>query len=147
GQALDLGRLTPPELWCADVPLTVETESAGILRLILDREPRRSLLRALRGIGHEASLQLAQERGRLRAVADLARARQSLATLAGAAARLRRETERNEVLRAIAEELRRLGYESAVLLSESSGLVLRHLSHKPPVIPEALRMVGLNKVS
>jgi signal transduction histidine kinase len=146
-QTLELGRLTPPELWCADVPLTVETESAGILRLILDREPRRSLLRALRGIGHEASLQLAQERGRLRAVSDLARARQNLATLASAAARLRRETDRNEVLHAIAEELRKLGYESAVLLSENEGLVLRHLSHKPHVVTEAMRLVGVKKVS
>ncbi len=146
-QALDLGRLPPPELWCADVPLTVETESAGILRLILDREPRRSLLRALRGVGHEASLQLGQERGRLRALADLARARQSQATLAAAAARLRRETERTPVLRAIAEELRRLGYESAVLLSEPGGLVLSHLSHKPPIVTEAMRLVGVKKVS
>src|SRR5438445_11377737 len=145
--ALDLGGLAPSELWCADVPLSVESDAAGMLRLVLDREPRRSLLRALRGIGHEASLQLAQERGRLRAVADLTRARQSLAMLAAAAARLRRETERNDVLQAISEELRKLGYECAVLLNEPSGLVLRHLSHKPPVISEAMRLVGVKKVS
>src|SRR5207237_206931 len=60
--ALDLGRLAPSELWCADVPLSVESDAAGMLRLVLDKEPRRSLLRALRGVGHEASLQLAQER-------------------------------------------------------------------------------------
>ncbi|HYY51726.1 MAG TPA: hypothetical protein VE755_02585, partial [Myxococcales bacterium] len=41
--ALDLGRLAPSELWCADVPLSVESDSAGILRLVLDKEPRRSL--------------------------------------------------------------------------------------------------------
>jgi len=146
-EALDLGGLAPAELWCADVPLTVETESAGVLRLILDREPRRSLLRALRGVGHEASLQLAQERGRLRAVGELTRSRQSQAALAAAAARLRRETERDGVLRAIAEELRKLGYESAVLLNESDGLVLRHLSHKPTVISEAMKLVGLRKIS
>ncbi|HMC33015.1 MAG TPA: hypothetical protein VKH65_01350, partial [Myxococcales bacterium] len=80
--ALDLGSLAPSELWCADVPLSVESDAAGMLRLVLDREPRRSLLRALRGVGHEASLQLAQERGRQRALADLARARQNLGTLA-----------------------------------------------------------------
>src|SRR5438477_410979 len=89
-QAFDLGELTPQTLWCADVPLTVESESAGILRLLLDREPRRSMLRALRGIGHEASLQLAQERGRLRALADLSHARKNLAALAAASARLLR---------------------------------------------------------
>ena len=27
--ALDLGRLSPPELWCADVPLSVESDSAA----------------------------------------------------------------------------------------------------------------------
>jgi len=144
---LDLGRLPTPELWCADVPLTMETESAGILRLVLDREPRRSLLRALRGIGHEASLQLAQERGRLRALADLARARQNLAALAAATARMRRETERNDVLRTIAQELRKLGYQSAILLSEPEGLVLAHLSHKHAIVVEAMKLVGLKKIS
>src|SRR5437016_13709532 len=89
--ALDLGGLAPSELWCADVPLSVESDAAGMLRLVLDREPRRSLLRALRGVGHEASLQLAQERGRLQALADLGRARQNLTALAAAAARMRRD--------------------------------------------------------
>ena len=146
-QALALGRLTPPELWCADVPLTVENESAGILRLLLESEPRRSLLRALRGIGHEASLQLAQERGRLRALADLSRAQENLARLASAAARLRRESDRGDVLRAIAEELRKLGYESALLLGEPEGLVLAHMSHKRPVIDEAMKLVGMKRPS
>ncbi|MFN2550097.1 MAG: sensor histidine kinase [Myxococcales bacterium] len=147
GDVLQLGRLPPPELWCADVPLTVENESAGILRLLLDHEPRRSLLRALRGVGHEASLQLSQERGRLRALSDLARARQNLATLASAAARLRRESERGDVLRAIAEELRKLGFESALLLSEPEGLVLAHMSHKRAVIDEAMKLVGVKRIS
>ena len=146
-QALELGRLPPPELWCADVPLTVESESAGMLRLLLEGEPRRSMVRALRGVGHEASLQLGQERGRLRALADLARARQNLGTLAAAAARLRRETERREVLQAIAEELRKLGFESAILLAEPEGLVLTHMSYRRPVIDEAMKLVGVRKIS
>lgn len=144
-QSLELGRLAPPELWCADVPLTVESESAGILRLLLDREPRRSLLRALRGVGHEASLQLGQERERLRALAELAHARQNLSMLAAAAARLRRETERRDVLRSIADELHKLGFESAILLAEPQGLVMTHLSYRRPVIEEAMRLVGLRK--
>ena len=141
-QALDVA-----ELWCAEVPLTVETGSAGLLRLLLDEEPGRPLLRALRGVGHEASLQLAQERGRLRALAELSRARENLTTLAAAAARLRRETERGDVLRVIAEELRKLGYESAVLLSAPEGLVLSHLSHKRATVDEAMKLVGLNRFS
>ena len=145
--ALDLGRLAPPELWCADVPLSVESDSAGILRLVLDREPRRSLLRALRGVGHEASLQLAQERDRQRALADLARARQNLGALAAAAARLRRETERRDVVHAISDELRKLGFESALLLIGPDGLTLAHMSHRRAVIDEAMKLVGIRKMS
>ncbi len=145
--ALDLGRLAPAELWCADVPLTLESDSAGMLRLVLDREPRRSLLRALRGVGHEASLQIAQERGRQRALADLARTRQNLGALAAAAARLRRETERRDVLRAIADELRKLGFESAVLLAGPDGLTLAHMSHRRAVIDEAMKLVGIRKMN
>ena len=145
--ALDLGRLAPPELWCADVPLSVESDSAGMLRLVLDREPRRSLLRALRGVGHEASLQLAQERERQRALADLARARQNLGALAAAAARLRRETERRDVVHAISDELRKLGFESALLLTGPDGLTLAHMSHKRAVIDEAMKLVGIRKMS
>ena len=145
--ALDLGRLAPPELWCADVPLSVESDSAGLLRLVLDREPRRSLLRALRGVGHEASLQLAQERERQRALADLARARQNLGALAAAAARLRRETERRDVVHAISDELRKLGFESALLLAGPDGLTLAHMSHRRAVIDEAMKLVGIRKMS
>lgn len=145
--ALDLGDLAMPQLWCADVPLTVEDRSAGMLRLVLDREPRRSMLRALRGVGHEASLQLEQERGRLRAVAELQRTRQNLAALASAAARLRQLTDRTDMLRAIAEELRKLGYESAVLLKEPEGLVLVHMSHRRSVIDEAMKLVGVRRFS
>ncbi|HZX96772.1 MAG TPA: HAMP domain-containing sensor histidine kinase [Myxococcales bacterium] len=145
--SLDLDGLAPADLWWADVPLTVESESAGILRLVLDGEPRRSLLRALRGVGHEASLQLNQERGRQRAVAELARARENLAALAAAAARLRRETERRDVLHAIADELRRLGFESAVFLAQPEGLLLAHLSHKRSVIDEAMRLLGVRRMS
>jgi signal transduction histidine kinase len=145
--ALDLGRLAPPELWCADVPLSLESDSAGILRLVLDREPRRSLLRALRGVGHEASLQLAQERDRQRALADLARAKQNLGALAAAAARLRRETERRDVVHAISDELRKLGFESALLLTGPDGLTLAHMSHRRAVIDEAMKLVGIRKMS
>jgi signal transduction histidine kinase len=145
--ALDLGRLAPSELWCADVPLSVESDAAGMLRLVLDREPRRSLLRALRGVGHEASLQLAQERGRQRALADLARARQNLGMLAAAAARLRRETDRRDVLHAIAEELRKLGFESALLLAGPEGVTLAHMSHKRAVIDEAMKLIGIRRMS
>jgi signal transduction histidine kinase len=147
GETLDPDRLDHPDLWCADIALTVESESAGILRLLLDSEPRRSLLRALRGIGHEASLQLGQERGRLRALEQLQQARQNLAKLAAAAARLRRESDRGDVLRVIAEELRKLGYESALLLVEIEGLVLTHMSHKRAIIDEAMKLVGLKRFS
>jgi signal transduction histidine kinase len=147
GHSLDLGNLAPPELWCAYVPLTVEGEPAGILRLVLDGEPRRSLLRTLRGVGHEASLQLGQERGRERALLELMRARDNMAALAAAAARLRRETERRNVLHAIADELRKLGLESAVFLYEPEGLMLAHLSHKRPVIDEAMKLLGVRKMS
>jgi signal transduction histidine kinase len=147
GETLDPDRLDHPDLWCADIALTVESESAGILRLVLDREPRRSLLRALRGIGHEASLQLGQERGRLRALEQLQQARHNLATLAAAAARLRRESVRGDVLRVIAEELHKLGYESALLLVELEGLVLTHMSHKRAIIDEAMKLVGLKRFS
>ncbi len=145
---LDLGsELAPIDLWCADVPLTVESESAGVLRLFVDREPHRSLLRALRGIGHEASLQLGQERARLRALGDLSRSRQNQAALAAAAGRLRRETARGPVLHVIADELRKLGFESGILMSEPEGLVLTHLSHKHAVIQEAMRLVGVERIA
>ena len=144
--SLQLGRLAPAELWCADVPLTVESESAGILRLLLDRQPRRSLLRALRGVGHEASLQLGQEQGRLRALAELTRAQHNQALLAAAAARLRRESDRREVLRATADELRKLGFESALLLTDQEGLVLAHMSHRRPVIDESMRLLGVKRI-
>ena len=144
---LDLGELAPPELWYADVPLTVENEAAGILRLIVDSEPRRTLLRALKGVAHEASLQLGQERARLRAESELERSRQNLAALAAATARLRREVERAPLFRAIGDELRRLGFECALLIVEEEGLVLRHLSHKPAIVTEAMKLVGLKKVS
>jgi signal transduction histidine kinase len=147
-EALDVGsKLAPTELWCADVPVLLDDERAGSLRLLLDREPRRSLLRALRGISHEASLQLAQERDRLTAVRDLHRARHDQAALAAAGARLRRDTGIGDVLRAISDELRKLGFESALLLIESQGLVLGHLSHKGPQAQEAMRLLGMKRLS
>ncbi|HYV66935.1 MAG TPA: hypothetical protein VE964_11880, partial [Myxococcales bacterium] len=110
-ETLEVGsKIAPVELWCADVPLLLDGERAGALRLWMDREPRRSLLRALRGLGHEAAAQLGQERERVQALRDLAGARQHQAMLAAAAARLRRETEMPEVMRAVGEELRKLGF-------------------------------------
>jgi signal transduction histidine kinase len=141
------GKLAPTELWCADVPVLLDDERAGSLRLLLDREPRRSLLRALRGISHEASLQLAQERSRLRAVRDLQQARHDQAALAAAGARLRRETGVSEVLRAVSDELRKLGFESALLTVEAQGLALGHLSHKGPQAQEAMRLLGMKRLS
>jgi signal transduction histidine kinase len=145
--ALDLGNLPPTTIWCADVPLDVENESAGILRLILDREPRRSDLRALRGVGNEASLQLGQERGRERALAELARARKNHAALAAAAARLRRESERAPVQNVICDELRKLGYENALFVYEPEGLALVRMSHKRSAIDEAMKLLGVRRVS
>ncbi|TMA23864.1 MAG: HAMP domain-containing histidine kinase [Deltaproteobacteria bacterium] len=146
-EALDLVSLAPAELWCAEVPILIDSGRAGSLRLILDREPRRSLLRALRGISHEASLQVGQERDRLRVVQDLQRARQNHALLAAASARLRREIVLGDVLRAIADELRKIGFESAMLLAEPEGLVIAHLSHRGPKPQEALKLLGIKRLS
>ncbi|MFL5397326.1 MAG: sensor histidine kinase [Myxococcales bacterium] len=146
-ELLDLVSLAPAELWCADVPILLDAERAGSLRLLLDREPRRSLLRALRGISHEASLQVAQERDRLRMVQALQRARQNHASLAAASARLRREAVLGDVLRVIADELRKLGFESAMLLAEQEGLVVAHLSHRGPKPQEALKLLGIKRLS
>src|SRR5439155_714625 len=134
-------------LWCADVPLLLDGERAGALRLWMDREPRRSLLRALRGLGHEAAAQLGQERERLRALRDLTAARQHQAALAAAAARLRRETEMPDVTRVVGEELRKLGFESALLLSEARGLVIAQLSLRGPAASKALELLGFKRMS
>jgi signal transduction histidine kinase len=142
-EALDPGK----DLWFADVPLNVEDESAGILRLLLNHEPKRTLLRAIKGVGHEASLQLEQERGRQRALAELQKQRQNQAILASGAARLRQETRGEAVQQAIADELRKLGFESALLLTQAEGLVLTRMSHKRATIDEAMRLVGVRRVS
>src|SRR6266851_5245073 len=94
-----------------------------------------------------ASAQLGQERERLRALRDLAAARQHQAMLAAAAARLRRETEMPEVMRTVGEELRRLGFESALLLSEARGLVIAHLSQRGPAASKALELLGFKRMS
>jgi signal transduction histidine kinase len=147
-ETLEVGsKIAPVELWCADVPLLLDGERAGALRLWMDREPRRSLLRALRGLGHEAAAQLGQERERLRAVRDLAAARQHQATLAAAAARLRRENDMPEVMRVVGEELRKLGFESALLLSEARGLQIAHLSRRGPAASKALELLGFKRMS
>ncbi|HEX4385929.1 MAG TPA: HAMP domain-containing sensor histidine kinase [Myxococcales bacterium] len=152
--ALNLGEPTP-QLWYADVPLNVSQEldgkaskeSAGLLRLILDREPRRADLRALRSLGNEASLQLGQERGRMRALEELSRARRNHEALAAAAARLRRESERVPVLSVIAEELRKLGFESALLVNEPEGLIFARMSHKRALVDEAMRLLKVRRFS
>jgi signal transduction histidine kinase len=147
-EALEIGsKIAPVELWCADVPLLLDGERAGALRLWMDREPRRSLLRALRGLGHEAAAQLGQERERLRALRDLTAARQHQTTLAAAAARLRRETETADVMRVVGEELRKLGFESALLLAESRGLVIANLSQRGPALSKALELLGIKRFS
>jgi len=147
-ETLEVGsKIAPVELWCADVPLLLNGERAGALRLWMDREPRRSLLRALRGLGHEAAAQLGQERERLRALRDLTAARQHQAALAAAAARLRRETEMPDVTRVVGEELRKLGFESALLLSEARGLVIAQLSLRGPAASKALELLGFKRMS
>ncbi|GAC1549996.1 MAG: hypothetical protein NVS2B9_16410 [Myxococcales bacterium] len=141
--ALDLGTLAEPDLWRADLPLLLDGETAGALRLVISSEPGRPLLRALRGIGHEASLQLEQERARLEALAESTRLRQVAAQLAAAAVRLRRETERRQVLRVIGAELKTLGFESALILSGRGGaLSLAHLSHRPSKVAAGARLLG-----
>jgi signal transduction histidine kinase len=142
-EALDLGGLLGPTLWYADLPLMVDGETAGTLRVIVDGEPRRPLLRALRGIGHEASLQLEQESSRMAALADAARMRRTTGLLAASAVRLRRETERRQVMRGVGEELKKLGFESALVLSGRGGaLSLVHLSHRPSKVAQGFRLLG-----
>src|SRR5207237_1739954 len=133
--------------WCADVALLLDGERAGALRLWLDLSPRRPLLRALLGLGQEAAAQLDQERERLRALRELTAARQHQAALAAAAARLRRETEMPDVTRVVGEELRKLGFESALLLSEARGLVIAQLSLRGPAASKALELLGFKRVS
>ena len=146
--ALGVGApLAPVELWCADVPLVVAGDRVGTLRLFVDGQPRRSLLRSLRGLGHEASIQITQEYSREKALAELAHARRNQAALASAGARLRRESDRADVLPAIGEELRKLGFESALLLVGPEGLVLAQLSHAPPAVAQGLKLLGFKRQS
>jgi signal transduction histidine kinase len=101
----------------------------------------------LRGLGHEAAAQLAQERERQRAVEDLRRARQHQASLSAAAARLRRETENTAVWRAVVDELKKLGYESCLLVSEPRGLVIAQQSLRGTPAARALELVGIKRLS
>jgi len=73
--------------------------------------------------------------------------RANLAALAAAAARLRLAGERRDVLHAIADELRKLGFESALLLGGPEGLTLAHMSHKRAVIDQAMKLIGMRKMS
>jgi signal transduction histidine kinase len=141
--ALDLGTLAEPELWRAELPLLLGGETAGALRLVVSSEPGRHLLRVLRGISHEASLQLEQEQARLEAVADSMRLRQVSTRLAASASRLLRQTERRQVMRAIGAELKNLGFESALVLAGRGGaLSLAHLSHSPSKVAAGARLLG-----
>jgi signal transduction histidine kinase len=143
--ALELGMLAEPELWRAELPLLLGGETAGALRLVVSSEPGRQLLRALRGIGHEASLQLEQEQARLDALADSMRLRQVSTRLAASASRLLRETERRQVMRAIGAELKNLGFESALVLAGRGGaLSLSHLSHRPAKVAAGARLLGFD---
>ena len=142
-EALDLGGLVEQPLWCADLPLLAFGETAGSLRLIIDSEPGQPLLRALRGIGHEAERELEQEQARLEALADVARRRRVSTQLAASAARLRRETDRRPVMRAIGGELKKLGFESALVLSgRGATLSLAYLSHTPAKVAQGFRLLG-----
>ena len=147
--ALELrGALFPQELWCADVPLWAEGEFLGALRLFVETEPKRPLLRALRGVGHEASLSLSQERARLRALAQLEAVRRIRTQIAAASVRLRQRLTLGDVQRQLGEELRAFGFESALaLLDEEGRLDLRHLSHRPRVAARALKQLGLRTLS
>jgi len=51
------------------------------------------------------------------------------------------------VVHAISDELRKLGFESALLLTGPDGLTLAHMSHKRAVIDEAMKLVGIRKMS
>jgi len=51
------------------------------------------------------------------------------------------------VLHAIADELHKFGFESALLLAGPEGLTLAHMSHKRPVIDQAMKLIGIRKMS
>ncbi|MBS2025721.1 MAG: ATP-binding protein [Deltaproteobacteria bacterium] len=146
---MELGTpLAPFELWSAEVPLWVESRFAGSLRLLLEGAPPKSIVRTLKGVGHEAALQLTQERARRRALGLLDASRQMRALLASAAARLRRQTERTSVLRVLSEELRKAGFECAVALTQDEQrLAVVHLSHRPGQTARGLTALGLRRVS
>lgn len=146
--ALEMGSLAEPDLWRAELPLLLDGETAGALRLVVSSEPGRPLLRALRGIGHEASLQLEQEKARLEARAESLRLRQLATQLAAAASRLRRETDRRQVMRVIGAELKDLGFESALVLAgRGRALSLAHLSHRPSKVAAGARLLGFGSFS
>src|SRR5258708_2170535 len=69
--------------------------------------------------------------------------RRTATLLAASAVRLRREVERRQVMRAIGEELKKLGFESALVLSGRGGtLSLVHLSHRPSKVAQGFRLLG-----
>ena len=145
---LELGTpIAPGQLWCADAPLVVSGTLSGVLRVLVEDEPRRSLYRALRGLGHQAALQLGQAVRRRDAQQRLERARTQAARLAGLGLRLLREADRPSLLRALGQELQAFGAQSVLLLLGPDGrLSVAHLSHSARAVSEALSLIGLSKV-
>ena len=133
------------ELWCAGCSRsrsrTSRPASCGCCSIA---SRGRSLLARPAGSAHEASLQLGQERGRLRAVAELQRPGRTWprwpppprACAARSNARRRAARHRRRAAQA--------RHESAVLLSWEDGPGWR-TSHKPAIVNEAMKLVGVRK--
>jgi signal transduction histidine kinase len=147
--ALEVGTaLAPGQVWCADAPLLVDGTIAGVLRLLLDEQPRKSLVRALKGLGHQAALHLAQVQRERSSGEELKRQQKRAHQLAGLGLRLLRERDRGMLLRAFGHELQQLGAQSMVLLLDGDGrLAVAHLSHPARAISDALSLLGLTRVS
>ena len=146
-EALQLGRAAVPrELWRVELTLELGAGPAGSVLLVLDREPTPAQLKRLRALGRDLALQLGQEVSRREALAQLAEARALQAFVSQAGARLRRETDPALVPRLLAEELRRLGCETALAMIGADGkLGLGFLSHRPAAIARGLRALGLRR--
>jgi signal transduction histidine kinase len=139
---------TPPLLWCADAPLAVEGSLAGVLRVLVGEQPRREVMRALRSLGHKASLQLEALHTRRGAEERLGRTRAQLEMLARLGARLTNGEDRHAVLRTLGQELQTQGAQMvALLLGPDGRLSVAHLSHPVRLAAEALSLVGLSRLA
>src|SRR5207253_9756826 len=108
----------------------------------------KSLVRVLKGLGHQAALQLAQVQRERSAEDELKRAQRRATQLAGLGARLLRERDRASLLRAFGQELQLAGAQTMVLLLCPDGrLSVAHLSHPARAISDALSVLGLTRVS